>query len=337
MELLSNTSTVMATMDDNTIALYCEMKAFIRSDSFLIWEGPGGRRITGGTGKHQITFSDGAPDSAANGGGVLVPSRVSTLTITNPEPSDAGTYTCSVMGTSEAVIIELQVNGTNIIIDMHTGTTDETQTSLTISLSNNGTLQLTGIILGCTAAILILTGSVVIVAAEVYCHMCTKKCRKNNTISGVRSNPRPAYNFITLLGLKHSVHHHKGLPDAYESRQLQQNHKDDLNVNTVERNCVNDPLKDSLNTTEMNVDHGVATYSDVNVAYGLTTDGVNTLETNMASCVADTIMEENEAYGTAIDGIGVNTMERNIAYSAVITQDNSDAVVDCGMDGGMQV
>ena len=101
----------MATVDDSTIALYCEMSAFIRSDSSLIWEGPVGQRINGGTGKHQITFSDGSPDAAANGGGVLVPSRVSTLTITNPEPSDAGTYTCSVMDTSEAVILELQVNG----------------------------------------------------------------------------------------------------------------------------------------------------------------------------------------------------------------------------------
>ena len=101
----------MATMDDSTIALYCEMRAFIRPDSSLVWEEPGGRTITGETGKHQITFSDGSPDAAAIGGGVLVPSRVSKLTITNPEPSDAGTYTCSVMGTSEAVTLELQVNG----------------------------------------------------------------------------------------------------------------------------------------------------------------------------------------------------------------------------------
>ena len=101
----------MATVDDSAVALECEMRAFIRPDSSLIWEGPGGRRITGGTSKHQITFSDGSPGTAANGSGVLVPSRVSMLTITNPEPSDTGMYTCSVMGTTEAVTMELTVNG----------------------------------------------------------------------------------------------------------------------------------------------------------------------------------------------------------------------------------
>ena len=112
-ELLSNTSTAMATMDDNTIELHCEMRAYIRPDSSLIWEGPGGQRITGGTDKHQITFSDGSPDAAANGGAALVPSRVSTLIITNPEPSDAGTYTCTVVGTTAAVTMELTVNGSS--------------------------------------------------------------------------------------------------------------------------------------------------------------------------------------------------------------------------------
>ena len=61
-------------------------------------------------------------------------------------------------------------------------------------------------------------------------------------------------------------------------------------------------------------------------------DGVNTLETNMAYGVVDTIMEENEAYG---DGRGIGTMERNIAYSAVImTHDNlaGEAVVDGGIN-----
>ena len=101
----------MATVDDSTVVLECEMRAFIRSDDSLIWEGPGDQRIAGGTGKHQITFSDGSPGTAANGGGELVPFRVSMLTITNPEPSDAGMYTCSVMGTTEAVTMELTVNG----------------------------------------------------------------------------------------------------------------------------------------------------------------------------------------------------------------------------------
>ena len=103
----------MATMDDSIIELHCEMRAYIRPDSSLIWEGPGDRRITGGTGKHQIMFSDGTPGAAANGGAEVVPSRVSMLIITNPEPSDAGTYTCTVMGTSKMVTMELTVNGSS--------------------------------------------------------------------------------------------------------------------------------------------------------------------------------------------------------------------------------
>jgi hypothetical protein len=101
----------MATVDDSTVTLECEMRAYIRPDSSLIWEGPGDREIASGTGKHHITFSDGSPDTAANGDGDLVPSRVSILTITNPEPSDAGTYTCRVINTTEAVTMELIVNG----------------------------------------------------------------------------------------------------------------------------------------------------------------------------------------------------------------------------------
>lgn len=100
----------MISSDDPAAVLSCEMRAYIRPDSSLIWEGPSGRRITGGTGKYQIVFSDGSPGAAANGSDVLVPSRVSTLTITNPEPSDAGTYTCMVMETNEAVTTELIVN-----------------------------------------------------------------------------------------------------------------------------------------------------------------------------------------------------------------------------------
>ena len=57
----------------------------------------------------------------------------------------------------------------------------------------------------------------------------------------------------------------------------------------------------------------------------------------MAYGVIDTIMEENEAYGVAIDGNGIDTMKRNIAYCVVITQVDSagDTVVDCGMNGGV--
>ena len=38
-------------------------------------------------------------------------------------------------------------------------------------------------------------------------------------------------------------------------------------------------------------------------------------------------MDNNEAYGTAIDGIGIDTIygEEHIAYGAVLSQDDSSA------------
>ena len=106
-ELQTNSSTVIPSINDSSVELSCEMRAFIQPDSSLIWDGPGGRRITGGMEKYQITFSDGAPEQAVNRTIELVPSRVSTLTIFSLEPSDAGNYTCSVTGTDQAVSVNL--------------------------------------------------------------------------------------------------------------------------------------------------------------------------------------------------------------------------------------
>ena len=114
-------SAVNATIDDGVVVLECEMRAYIRPDSSLIWEGPGGQRIAGGTGKHQITFSDGSQGTAANGSAELVPSRVSTLVISNPEPSDTVTYTCRVLGVTNPVAIDLLVDSLRGIEDPDTG------------------------------------------------------------------------------------------------------------------------------------------------------------------------------------------------------------------------
>ena len=141
-------STVNATMNDSMVAIECEMRAYIRPDSSLIWEGPGGQRIAGGTGKHQITFSDGSPTTAADGGGELVPSRVSTLVISNPEPSDAGTYTCRVVGaTNPVVAIDLLVDieGPDIISTTRFDTQAESTTpssprKLTIRKTKNNNI-----------------------------------------------------------------------------------------------------------------------------------------------------------------------------------------------------
>ena len=348
MELLSNASTIIATMkfnDTDTISLYCEMREFIRPDSFLIWEGPGGQIINGGMGKHQITFSNGSVGAAINGGGMLVPSRVSTLTITNPNSSDAGTYTCRVIGTSEVITIELIVNG---------------RTS-----TRSGILQL--------IIITILTGLLIItIPAAMYGLYALNKST---------SDSNPIYDYIAPPGLDPG---HNGRPDEDTATRTDGVVNDVIRVDLtiVERNYdeLNDNLDtsahDTINTTEINVEHGVTVDSEMNAACGLTTDGINnnsekisatygvhtdgtdtevydhfttdadmtdkneteadcvatdgidTMERNIAYDVADTIMENNEAYGAAIDGIGIDTMERNIAYGAVLNQDQDDSAGD---------
>ena len=155
-------STVNATMNDSMVALECQMRAFIRPDSSLIWEGPGGWRIAGGTGKHKITFSDGSQDAAVNGTGVLVPSRVSTLVISNPKPSDAGTYMCRVVGVSNAVVaidlLVVDVDGLRGIetTDIISTTRFDTQAeNTTINSSSNPIFPVIGAVLGSVAIIIV--------------------------------------------------------------------------------------------------------------------------------------------------------------------------------------
>ena len=87
------------------------MSQFIRPDHFLVWEGPSGQRIDSDTGKYRVTFKNGTPDAAVNGSPNLVPSRLSTLNISNPMPSDSGSYTCTVMGTAQSATIDVNVEG----------------------------------------------------------------------------------------------------------------------------------------------------------------------------------------------------------------------------------
>ena len=111
MELTPTATEVLATVNDSSVELSCEMSQFIRPDDFLAWEGPNGQRIDRVTDKYQITFKNGRPRSAADGSPVLVPSRVSTLKISNPVPSDSGSYICMVLGTNLRATIEVTVEG----------------------------------------------------------------------------------------------------------------------------------------------------------------------------------------------------------------------------------
>ena len=361
----------MATIDDSTIALYCEMRAFIRPDSSLIWEGPVGRRITDGTDRHQITFSDGAPNAAANGGGVLVPSRVSILTITNPEPSDTGTYTCSVMGTSEVVNIELMVNGTEIIdtTDISTtdvratninttesdaNTTDVPQTTSTTCFSDNGTLQLAVIILGSMTAILAVTTAVAI--------CCLLHARNKSTKLNIGARSNLVYDYITVPGLDHNVQPDESITASKIDDTMTDTDEDKSDL-TVERNY--DEINDDLNTStyemitdnlpdqEINVELGVTVDSEMNAACGLTTDGISNSEksatygvhtddtdaTTVVNMIYDHLTtdadmtDKNETEADCVATDGMDTMERNTAYDVANTIMDSNEAYGAAIDG----
>ena len=111
MELTPVVTEIQASVNDSSIEMSCEMSQFIRPDSFLLWEGPSGQRINSNIGKYQIVFKNGTPAAAANGSPNLVPSRLSTLNISNPMSSDSGSYTCRVLGTNQSASIDVNVTG----------------------------------------------------------------------------------------------------------------------------------------------------------------------------------------------------------------------------------
>ena len=261
-ELLSNMSTVNATMNDSMVALECEMRAFIRPDSSLIWEGPGGQRIASGTGKHQITFSDGLQDAAVNGSaGVFVPSRVSTLVISNPEPSDAGTYTCRVVGVTNAVVaIDLLVDGirgieTTDIIDTESDTTrsDAAQTeSTTASSSTNSIFPVIGAVLGTIAVVVLIIAGILAVAVcgVIRAQNRSRKVYVSNKDTGI---PQPVYDYIDLPVHKDS--HDQRVDHRYSgpSNQVNWNNGDDYDE--IKDNAeIYDEIRDTRERDDDNYD-----------------------------------------------------------------------------------
>ena len=169
-ELQSNDSIIVATTDDTNTEMSCEMRAYIRPDSYLIWEGPDGQRITPGvTNKHQITFTKLMEHQMHH--------QLSTLTISNPEPSDNGTYTCSVVGTDQAITIELVVlNNAN--------TTNSTNFTNTTPITTR--LDISVIIISSVIAVLGLLAFAAIALCFVRCvHNRRKKHTKRNTLMTV--------------------------------------------------------------------------------------------------------------------------------------------------------
>ena len=263
-DLLSNTSAINATMNDSTIVLHCEMRAFIRPDSSLLWKGPSGRRIASDENKYHITFSDGVPDVAANGSQTLVPSRVSTLTIINPEPSDSGRYTCSIVGVSAEVVISVQVDGFSSIHGSIIDTTqpsvtanssdsssiiDTTQPSVTASSSDSSsTLTLIGIILGSLSAVIL---SVAGILATVVCCVIQMQNKSRKVLNhDLNKKVQPTYDYVDLPRLDHGSHlvRYSRQPDiktVHNNQLLNQTAYDDIVINDDRNAAIYDEIKDN--------------------------------------------------------------------------------------------
>ena len=288
-------STVNATMNDSMVVLECEMRAFIRPDSSLIWEGPGGQRIASGTDKHQITFSDGSSLTAANGGGELVPSRVSTLVISNPEPSDAGTYTCRVLGVTNAVV------AIDLLVDDLSGM--ETTESTTANSSNNSIFPVIGAVLGSAAIIImILAGILAVVCGVIYAQNKSRTVCTSSKDAGV---PQPVYDYIDLPELKDD--HDQGVD--HPPNQVNSNDGDAV----MERNeayglspyyedyC---DLNDSSSAADISRDSSTIVIAR-NEAYG-----------QVNSNDGDAVMERNEAYGLSPCALDEDYCDMNDSSSA---------------------
>ena len=343
MELLSDMNTVNATVDDSAIELHCEMRAYIRPDSSLIWEGPGSRIITGGTGKHQITFSDGTPGTAANGSALLVPSRVSTLTITNPEPSDAGTYTCRV--------VDIEVN-INLLVDRLRGmeTADIISTtvstagtseagSITASTSNNQIFQIVGAIVGVVAVVtLILAGMLAVIVCRVF--RTQRESRKVHvSIAKGAGVQQPVYDYIDLP--EHKLDHDHGsagVDRRYSGLPNQVSKENDRDYDEIKDAEIYDEIRDTrerddnydsikiVNTTETNCN--VRIESEKSGVYEVPIGGHGTLVT----CSA-----ENDVFGVTTNEPG--TAERRggaDAYGGATSQDYHDyADIDTMVDSNV--
>ena len=103
-------SNVTAHIRDSEVELGCEMTLFIRPDEDLQWF-RGSEMIASATNRYTISYRNGSARAAQNGGNVTIPGRVSVLTISNPQLSDSGKYTCRILGTEQSADIQLTVEG----------------------------------------------------------------------------------------------------------------------------------------------------------------------------------------------------------------------------------
>ena len=82
----------------------CDFSGYLPGAYNIIWTGPQGAVLTS-SGRHVISITDGLNQSQS-GDDSPGPSVLSTLTISNVEEMDEGTYNCSMMGLSGAQLMD---------------------------------------------------------------------------------------------------------------------------------------------------------------------------------------------------------------------------------------
>ena len=147
--------------NESEVELQCEMTLYIRADEDLQWFN-GSTMITSGTNRHTISYHNGTAHAAQNGGNIFIPGRVSVLTISNPQQSDAGTYSCRILGTEQSADIQLNVMSTQQNTLPPTISPAATPTGLWTAVTHSTTTLPSGI-----AAVLIVVGFIILATITV--------------------------------------------------------------------------------------------------------------------------------------------------------------------------
>ena len=204
MELQPVSSTVVTATKASNTELSCEMSAFIREDSSLVWEGPGGKRIPHLSDKYQIIYLNGTPNASVNGTIPLAPSRLSTLAISDLDPSDTGNYTCRILNTNQASTVRLEVTSNSSTTSMSSesdilpsstnlGMVD---TTTTIATGTGSALGTTGLLVAVIVGLLVST--VVILVAVAGCLALILRRRRKREKSLNSNNPAAhIYDYIS--------------------------------------------------------------------------------------------------------------------------------------------
>ena len=133
-------ASVMTLNNASSVEMSCEMSDYIRPDNQLHWI-KDGQVIVSGQNRGTITFTNGTRDGQF-GGPTTGPSRLSTLTISDPVLSDSGTYTCHVMEANKSVDILLEVQDASELLpkkcSIHVNTLDTKFTFPKCYVGRNG-------------------------------------------------------------------------------------------------------------------------------------------------------------------------------------------------------